>query len=106
VQAVVVPVCHVAERNIVEREPELALIEAAYGKTRGPLVSAKRIGGLEIHARKFCDRFERARSRGFKGEVAARNGLRLASFADADDENLFDFVRYELHGTAFAGDRL
>gem|GEM_PF-5173826 len=58
-QAVMIAIAHVAQRNAVEGEAELVLVEAADADALRPFIAAERIGRLEIDAGQLLDRFER-----------------------------------------------
>ena len=87
VQAVVVAIGHVAQRNAVEREAELVLVEAADGDARRPFVVAEGVGGLEVDAGQLFDRLQRAGTRGENGDVGVRDFLDLAGLASAEDDD-------------------
>ena len=86
-QAVVVAVAHVAQRDAVEREAELLLRKAADAQLGRPLVVAPRVGTLEIHARQLRDGLERAGAGCFAREVVLAQRLHLAGLAGTDDGN-------------------
>ena len=87
VQAVVIAIAHVAQRNAVEGEAELVLVEAADGDALRPFIIAERVGGLEIDAGQLFDGLERIGARRQGDDVLARDFLHLARFAAAKDDD-------------------
>jgi hypothetical protein len=69
VKAVGVTITHVAERDAVEGDAELVLVEAAQRNPGRPFVDAERIGRLEVDVRQLFDRLERTASRSQLGDV-------------------------------------
>jgi hypothetical protein len=59
VQAVVVAIAHVAQRDAVEVEAKLVLVEAADGDPGRPFIVAERVGGLDVDAGQLFNRLER-----------------------------------------------
>ncbi len=88
VQAVVVAVAHVPERDVVEGEAELVLVEAAHGDPRRPLVGAEGIGGLEVHAGQLGQHLDRADAGRLQQHVLLHHRLHLAGLALAIDHHL------------------
>ena len=92
VQAVIGAIAHVAERDVVEREAQLRLAEAADAETGRPFVGAERIGRLEAHARHFFECLQRAGTGQHFHQVVARDVLHLAGLALAEDRHHFDLA--------------
>ena len=92
VQAVMVAIAHVAQRNAVEGESQLVLVEAADGDALRPFIIAERVGGLEIDAWQLLDCLERIGARRQRDDVLVRDFLHLARFATAKDDD-FPAVR-------------
>jgi len=90
VKAVVVAIAHVAQRDAVEGETQLVLVEGADGDARGPLVGAEGVGGLEVHARQLLDHLDRAGSRRRPFDLLEGQRLDLAALALAVDDQFFD----------------
>jgi len=93
VETIDVAVARVAERDAVEREAELILIEPTQRDAFGPFVCAERIGRLEVDARQLLDRLERAGTGREHGDVGLADLLHLARFALADHDDLGAFAR-------------
>ncbi len=89
VQAVVIAVAHVAQRDTVEVEAELALAEAADGDAGRPFVVAERIRGLDVDAGQLLDRLDQAGAGRERDEILSGDFLHLAGFALAEND---DFV--------------
>ena len=87
-QAVDIAIAHVAERNAVEREAELVLVEAAQRDAHRPFVVAERIGGLEIHAGQFLDCLEWAGTGNDARNIQCAHALHLAALAEAEHDDL------------------
>nr|GEU28461.1 hypothetical protein [Tanacetum cinerariifolium] len=100
VQAVVVGVAHVAERDAVQRKAQLALAEAAQAERGGPLVRAKRIGRLEVYARQLIQDFQRAGARQRFGQVVLVDVLHLARLAAPRDFHGLDRTDHGTDGGA------
>lgn len=87
VQAVHVAVAHVAQRNAVERETELVLVETADGHAGRPFVVAESVGRLEVDAGQLLNRLERAGARREDREIGGTQFLGLAGLAGAIDHD-------------------
>ncbi len=87
-QAVVAAVAHVAERDAVEVEAELALAEAADGDAGRPFVIAERVGRLDIDAGELLDRLDRARAGRQLDDILCGDFLDPARLALAEHDNL------------------
>ena len=84
VQAIVVAIAHVAERDAIERESQLVLVEAADVDAHGPFVGAKRVSAGDGDTRQSLDNLDRARARRLKFKRFTRDCLGLANFARTD----------------------
>jgi len=78
------------QRNAVEGEAQLVLVEGPDGDARGPLVGAEGVGGLEVHARQLLDHLDRAGARRRPLDLLEGQGLDLAALALAVDNQFLD----------------
>ena len=90
VQTIVVAVGHVAQWHAIKREAQLVLLETANRDADGPLVGAIGVSRLEVHAWQLRQDLQRAGARDRGQNVDGLNGLDLASFATAIDDDFFD----------------
>ncbi len=84
VQAVLVAVAHVAQRDAVESEAQPVLVETAQADAGRPLVVAEWIGRLEVHARLALQDLQRAGARRQDLHVLGGDALHLARLALTD----------------------
>jgi len=89
----VVAVGHVTQRDAVEGEAKLVLVEAADGDARRPFVVAERISRLEVHAGQLLDSLERAGARCQDLELCRANFLYLLRLTLAEHDDLGALVR-------------
>ena len=87
VEAVVVAIRHIAERDAIEIEAQLVLVEPAQGDAGGPFIGPERIGRLEVDRRQLGDGAQGAGAGGLDGEIRARKLLDLAGLAGAVDDD-------------------
>ena len=101
-QAVGVAIRAVAERNAVEREADLVLVEAADRDALGPFIRAKGVGRLEVDVGQLGDGFERAGAGSQDREIGLAELLHLPRLALADDN---DVAARIIHGRRSLGCR-
>jgi len=78
-----IAIAHVSQRNAVEGEAKLVLVEAADADALRPFIAAERIGRLEIDAGQLLDGFERIGAGRQGDEIAGGDFLDLAGLAAA-----------------------
>jgi len=88
VQAIMVAIAHVAQRNAVEGEAELILVEAADGDALRPFIIAERISRLEIDAGQLFDGLQRVGAGRQRDDVLRLDFLNLTGFAPAEDDDV------------------
>ena len=93
VQAVVVAVGVVAQRQAVQRIAQALTVEAAQADGLRLLVGAERVVGLHVHARHPVEHLLQAAARGQHGDVLGGHALHLAGFALADHRDRFEVLR-------------
>ena len=84
-EPVEVSVAHVAERDVVEGEAELVLVETADGDAECPLVGAVRVGGGDFDGREVRECRDGARAGGGLEQRGGVDGLDVAGFAEGGD---------------------
>ena len=91
-QAVIVAIAHVAQRDAVQGETKLLLHKTSDRDARRPLIGAESVSRLEVHAGQFFHQLDGTGTRRGALDLLGLDGLDLAAFTLAVDHHFFDFA--------------
>ena len=88
VQTIMVAIAHVAQRNTVERETELVLVEAADRDAGRPFIGTEWVGRLEVDAGQLLDGTQRAAAGGNARDIFGADFLHLTGLTSAQHDDI------------------